>query len=222
MPMRLFKFSIICFLLSSYLHAFDENKCLTDEYQVDVTHKGQPFGLLPVVLKVEKKGCIISVYHQRLKYLKENWVVDVCREPVHIKKGVGAVEVIKKETNCKKGNNTSFCQEQNKIFQTIQDDGLIFAEGEKENLKTTHGKTYCAYLLVKRYLEDSIVFNRGQDYNGVLSGLKSINQEGAPRPVEEMSAPRPEVIGGENISAPAETEVPVEEKKKEESGKGFF
>jgi len=226
--MRLFKCSLVVFMLSSYAHAFDANKCLIGDYQVDVVHKGQPFGLLPVILKVDKKGCILTFYHQRLKYLKENWVVDVCREPVHIKKGIGAVEVIKKEMDCDKGNSSSFCQEQNKIFQRIQDDGLIFAEGEKEDLKTSHGKTYCAYLLVKKYLDESLVFNRGQDYTGALSGAKNTTKETPVKEEEkaidvEVVTPRPEVVGGQDETNGAPVpEPPVVEEKKEENGKGFF
>ena len=39
-------------------------------------------------------------------------------------------------------------------------EGLIFAEGDRDSLSSDHGKTYCTYLLLRRYLLDSIVFSR--------------------------------------------------------------
>jgi hypothetical protein len=37
---------------------------------------------------------------------------------------------------------------------------LIFAEGERENIQSAHGKTYCAYLLLRKYLEEGILFSK--------------------------------------------------------------
>lgn len=195
--MHLFKFSLIISLFSLSAFALNDNECLKSNFEVEVSHKGQPFGLLPVKLTVNKKECILNIAHEKLRVFKKNWEVDVCREPVHIKSGRGAVEVLKKLGSCDSKDNTSFCSEQRNLFQVIQDDGLIFAPGEKENLATDHGKVYCSYLLVKKYLQDSLVFNRGQNYKGVLSGeqsapIKSVSEE----EVEATSeAPRPMIVG---------------------------
>jgi hypothetical protein len=45
-------------------------------------------------------------------------------------------------------------------MDVIQDDGLIFAEGDRDDLNSNHGKTYCTYLLLKKYLNDSVIFSR--------------------------------------------------------------
>lgn len=227
--MRSFKSSILLFLLTFSAFSFEDNQCFKETFDVEVIHKGKPFGLFPVVLKIKKSDCDITVYHEKLKYQKATWKIDVCREPVHIKKGASAVEVIKKTQECNEKSADSFCREFFAIEKMIQDDGLIFAEGQKENLKTDHGKTYCAYQLLKKYLDTSLVFMRGRDYTGVLSGNR--NPMNPPTPpasnIEEpVEAPRPEVEGGStvpevNTEAPKDS-APVVEEKEEEKGKGFF
>lgn len=226
--MHLFKFSILALLLSISSFAFDDNNCFRDGFEVEVIHKGQPFGLLPVVLKIQKSDCDIKVTHEKMKYQKSHWKVDVCRAPVHIKKGDGAVEVIKKTQACSEKSADPFCMEFAQIKKIIQDDGLIFAEGQKENLKTDHGKTYCSYLLLEKYLRDSLVFTRGKDYSGALTGGSFVSPA---HPSAEASdsvpaiAPRP-VVEGEDSSqsetTQPEVEPVIEEKKEEEKGKGFF
>lgn len=226
--MHFFKFSVIVFLISFSSFSFDDNSCFKEGFDVEVIHKGKPFGLFPVILKISKSDCDITVYHEKLKYKKSNWKVDVCREPVHIKKGTGAVEVIKKTQACGEKSADPFCKEFSMIEKIIQDDGLIFAEGQKENLKTNHGKTYCAYVLLKKYLDNSLVFNRGRDYSGVLTGTKSRAKSATPEAPVDL-APRPVVEGQsstpptseESKSAPAETQ-PIVEEKEDEKGKGFF
>lgn len=227
--MHLFKFSVLVltiFSLSSF--AIEDNKCLKAQYDVEVIHKGQPFGLLPVILKIKKNGCIVNIYHEHLKFFKNNWTIDVCREPVHIKKGVGAVSVLKKVSSCKGKAQDAFCADMGAIFQKIQDDGLIFAEGQKESLDTAHGKTYCAYLLAKKYLSDSLVFNRGDDYAGVLqgNGLKKEVEIEIEKSSSEVSVPRPVVEG---VAAPVienEEEDKVETApvapEKKDAGTGSF
>jgi hypothetical protein len=46
------------------------------------------------------------------------------------------------------------------MMDVIQDDGLIFAEGDRDNLYSDHGRTYCSYLLLKKYLNESVIFSR--------------------------------------------------------------
>ena len=48
-------------------------------------------------------------------------------------------------------------------MDVIQDDGLIFAEGDRDNLSSDHGKTFCSYLLMKKYLNESVIFSRYTD-----------------------------------------------------------
>lgn len=225
--MHLFKFSILAFAFSLTPYAFDDNNCFREGFEVEVIHKGQPFGLLPVVLKIQKSDCDIKITHEKMKYQKSFWKVDVCRAPVHIKKGDGAVEVIKKTQACSEKSADPFCIEFAQIKKIIQDDGLIFADGQKENLKTDHGKTYCSYLLLEKYLRDSLVFTRGKDYSSALTGggyIAPVQSNSEENNTSSTIAPRPEVEG-EAQSQPDVSQPdaePVIEEKKEEKGKGFF
>ncbi len=222
--MRLCKFSIflLCSLFATSALSFDDNECLKQQFEVDIIHKGQPFGLLPVILNIKKQGCLIDVNHEKFKYIKKSWSVDICREPVHIKKGTGAVDVIKKNRDCQGKVGGPFCQEYSELQKVLQDDGLIFAPGEKETLTSDHGKTYCTYLLLKNYLENSLVFNRGQDYKGVLSGQRKAYMEKAPTPQPPPSAPVPVMEEGETPLTSPEVEEQTEVKDASPKGQGFF
>jgi hypothetical protein len=71
--------------------------------------------------------------------------------------------------NFDKTRDTShFCSQYFALTDVIQDEGLIFAEGDRDNLNSDHGKTYCAYLLLKRYLNDSIIFSRYTDIEDIF------------------------------------------------------
>jgi hypothetical protein len=125
--------------------------------------KGPLFGLLKQEFMIDKKNCIIHITHR--KYFPKEWVVDVCREPVHIKvTSATGVDVAKKEANCIKNDNSrdtsDFCSQYFTMMDVIQDDGLIFAEGDRDNLYSDHGRTYCSYLLLKKYLNESVIFSR--------------------------------------------------------------
>jgi hypothetical protein len=128
-----------------------------------MTQKGPLFGLLKQEFVIDKKNCILHISHK--KYLPREWTVDVCREPVHIKvTSATGVDVAKKESECinkdKSRDTSDFCSQYFTMMDVIQDDGLIFAEGDRDNLSSAHGKTYCSYLLLKKYLNDSVVFSR--------------------------------------------------------------
>ncbi|OUR96125.1 hypothetical protein A9Q84_07110 [Halobacteriovorax marinus] len=172
--MQFFRFSFLFFLLVSQTFAtsmFSDMECLRGNFDSKVEHKSAPFGLSKKILTLNKEDCIITVSHEKMKFLKNNWVIDVCRGPVHIKKTDGAVEVLKRADGCSAGSS-KYCKELKNLETILQDDGLIFADGEKENISTEHGKIYCSYLLVKKYLRDGFIFNRGKEYSGVLVASK--------------------------------------------------
>jgi hypothetical protein len=164
--MACIKFSIIFLLIISQAFAqsrFSPKACLDSEYKMKMTQKGPLFGLLKQEFIINKKNCLIHVTHK--KYLPKEWIIDICREPVHIKvTSATGVDVAKKEAPClkkdKSKDNSDFCAQYYNLMDVIQDDGLIFAEGDRDNLSSDHGKTYCAYLLLKKYLNDSYVFSR--------------------------------------------------------------
>ncbi len=180
--MLLLKYSTtILFLLvsSSAFSMFSEKECLDAGFTVDVAHKDKiTFGMAKTKLKVMKDKCEIIVSHQKLKFLKNQWKIDVCREPVHIKAGLTGVEVLKKNGNCPNKSAPDFCEALVKIREIIQDDGLIFANGEKENLTTDHGRIYCAYQLLGGYLDGNRIYSRY---------AKSTKSMTAPTPVHPLT-----------------------------------
>lgn len=164
--MACIKFSVLFILLISSVFAqerFSPKSCLDASYKMRMVQKGPLFGLLRHEFVIDKKDCILRIIHK--KYLPKEWIVDVCREPVHIKvSSATGVDVAKKEAECVKKDKTKdtsdFCSQYYDMMDVIQDDGLIFAEGDRDNLTSDHGKTFCSYLLLKKYLNDSVVFSR--------------------------------------------------------------
>ncbi len=167
--MACIKFSFLFLLTLSTAFAqvrFSPKSCVDATYNMKMVQKGPLFGLLKQEFVIDKKGCLIHITHK--KYLPKEWFVDVCREPVHIKvSSATGVDVAKKEADCihvdKTKDTSDFCSQYFDLMDVIQDDGLIFAEGDRDNLSSDHGKTYCSYLLIKRYLNDSVVFSRYTD-----------------------------------------------------------
>ena len=166
MPFLKFKLiTLALFLFSFNASSYTRKECLEKNFDMNVTHKGALWGLLKNTLIVKKENCLITLTYQKHhpKIPGDSWKVDVCREPVHIKYLRGGVEVFKREGVCDletKGKMNDFCYNTKNILVAIQDEGLIFAEGEKENLSTQHGQVYCAYDVLKDYLIRGIVLSR--------------------------------------------------------------
>ena len=181
---------------------FLPKSCLDATYKMKLTQKGPLFGLLKQELVIDKKGCLIHISHK--KYFPHEWMLDVCREPVHIKvTSATGVDVAKKETECMKNNNlkdtSDFCSQYYDLLDIIQDDGLIFAEGDRDNLSSDHGKTFCAYLLIKKYLNESVVFSRYTEVEDIfVEKPKNIPST----PVVPSNPPAPEAQDNQS-AAPA-------------------
>jgi hypothetical protein len=139
---------------------FSQKTCLDLNFQTDVTHKGHPFGLTETKLVIEKQGCVLKIQHESLKFVKKSWEIDVCRAPVHIKAGTGAVTVLRREGPCTNEAQSRFCTEAKSIQGVLQNDGLIFAQGEREDMSTPHGQIHCSYTLLQSYLYDGRVLSR--------------------------------------------------------------
>ncbi len=155
---------------------FSSKACLDANYTTKIEHRGPLFGLLPHELVLEKKNCLVKISYRR--YLPKEWVVDVCREPVHIKvSSATGVDVAKKTSDCLKADKSrdtsNFCSQYFDMIDVIQDDGLIFAEGDRDSLSTPHGRTYCVYLLLERYLGDSVLFSRYTDVPSIFEKAKA-------------------------------------------------
>lgn len=168
---------------------FSPKSCLDSSYVMKMTQAGPLFGLLKQEFVINKKNCIVHITHK--KYLPKEWFVDVCREPVHIKvTSATGVDVAKKEAECmnvdKTKDTSDFCSQYFDMMDVIQDDGLIFAEGDRDNLGSDHGKTYCTYLLMKKYLNESVVFSRYTEVPDIFEGPKPLPVPVVPKPEVEM------------------------------------
>ncbi len=138
---------------------FTSEQCLKAQLETNIIHSGKLFGLIKSDLKISKGECIIKVTYKNI--LETKWIVDVCREPIHVKvTSKGSQDVYKRVKECDAGNPTDFCTHWNELSNVLQDHGLIFASGERENITTSHGKTYCTYLLLKKHLGKGILFSK--------------------------------------------------------------
>lgn len=184
-----FSFIFLLTLTSAFAQTrFSSKSCLDSSYKMKMIQKGPLFGLLKQEFQIDKKNCILHISHK--KYLPKEWIIDVCREPVHIKvTSATGVDVAKKETEClhmdKTKDTSDFCSQYFDLMDVIQDDGLIFAEGDRDNLSSNHGKTYCSYLLLKKYLNESVVFSR---YTEVPDVFLEKSKEIIPTIVPELPA----------------------------------
>ena len=172
----LFLKSSFIFIFSLSLLAFDGNECFSSNYNVEVKHKAFPFGLLSKTLEMKKEKCSIEISFNRYKYLNSKWEIDICRNPVHIKETSRTTNVIRKVNECTNVKN-KFCNEYLNIKKVIEDNGLIFAKGDKSELDSSHGKVYCTYLLINRYLDKNLVFNSGNDYGFIANSISVSERE---------------------------------------------
>ena len=199
--MAFMKYSFLLLLILNVAHAqtrFSSKSCLESSYKMKMNQKGLLFGLLTRTFVIEKKDCIVHITYK--KYLPKEWIIDVCREPVHIKvTSATGIDVAKKESECIKKDNSrdtgDFCSQYFDILDVIQDEGLIFAQGDRDNLQSDHGKTFCSYLLVRRYLNDSVIFSRYTDVPDIfldhpkpaLTDLQTPVPAAAPVPTGEFA-----------------------------------
>ena len=160
--MQWFKSSIIIFMIFNFTSVnaakFSSSDCLNSNFSANIKHEGKFFGLLKNHLTINKNICKIDVIFRGI--LETVWKIDICREPIHVKvTSKGSQNVYKRVKACSDDNKSDFCYFRNELMDNIQDHGLIFADGERELLKDSHGQAYCASLLLKKYLDDGYVFS---------------------------------------------------------------
>ncbi len=204
--MSWFKYSfnillIYGFSLSAYGNKFDSKTCLNDTFSTRIANEGKYFGLLKSELVVSKKECEVEVMFKEV--LETTWKVDVCREPIHIKlTSKGTPSVHKRVNKCLGSKSTEFCEKWNELATTMQDYGLIYAEGEREKLKTAHGQVYCSFLLLGRYLEDGYVFSKYEEPLNIYGDFAKVKAEferiQSLKKIEQMKALKPEPLVEKN------------------------
>jgi hypothetical protein len=154
-------------------------ECLDSTYDVKVTHKSWPLGLLDKKISLKKSACEIEVQLNYYLLLHKKWLVDVCREPVHIKYKNSMITpvVLRRKGVCPKKDD-GYCESIHMLEKIIQDNGLVYANGEKEQLGSDHGKVYCAYLLIKKYTNEGLIFSREKNYKNVIfPGSPALKQD---------------------------------------------
>ena len=167
--MPLCKFSLIVtfiFYAFNLFPSFSGKDCLKSSFNIEVSHKGPPLGLFNNKLRIDKKDCVLIIEKEKFRYLRSKWELDVCRFPIHIKEGAGAINVHKKvRPSCdfSSENKDKFCNSLKDLKGVVQDYGLIFAKGEKENINSDHGKVYCSFLLINFYFDKDTIFGLQDD-----------------------------------------------------------
>jgi hypothetical protein len=159
--------------------------------------------------------------------LETKWLIDICREPIHIKvHSKGSQSVYKRKSECSKKDPSDFCVYWGDLNETLQDYGLIFADGERESLATDHGRTYCTYILLKKYLNDGHLFSK-YDTSVDLFGNTTQKVQVAPSFTETITPKQVEVIEPDKVelATPQEVTTPeqpiMEEEVKEETEARF-
>jgi hypothetical protein len=215
MQLSRFKFLLIILFIPTQIFGFSDKNCLKGFFSSTISHKVKPFGVFENVLFVKKNECNITIVHKRYKYLKDQWHIDICRMPVHVKYGMKAVEVFKKLSSCSElpdANESGFCQHYKNLIEIFQDDGLIFAPGNKEDLFSDHGKLYCTFLLLEGYLKQGNVYNSSSK---VINPKKKkfLGIEGKIKILAEKKQALEKSITVEKKEVPVKISLPVKSEK---------
>lgn len=210
--MRFSLFVILIFSLNTFSQdKFTSKQCLDAKFETSIQQGKKFFGLINSNLDIRKEECILTV---KYKYIMEKeWIVDICREPIHIKvSSTSSQEVFKRGSGCQVANQGDFCDAWNELSAVIQDYGLIYAIGKREELESSHGKTYCAFLLLSKYLSDGVLFSTYEEVPNLFSmGTCSIVSEKkneviqmAPEPVAPTNLEQPKELKLEGIKEESE------------------
>jgi hypothetical protein len=146
---------------------FSDYECLNKNMDTTIVRSIDPFGILPLKLIITKDLCVIKIQRQKVFLFNKEWTVDVCRTPVHLKSGRLVIQkehyVCPEIIDQTKKDESEYCKTVGQLLKTIQDDGLIFAEGEKEDLISPHGQLYCSYKLLTKHLISGHIFSRHEN-----------------------------------------------------------
>ncbi len=144
-------------LISPAYSLFRSSDCINNDFEANVNRKGAVFGMLNYRFNISKDRCVIKLAYKDV--LKSDWTFDICREPVHLKVNQYLSEkVYIKSEDCNAGSKNTFCRKSKEFFELIEKEGLINAQGERDSLSTEHGKVYCVFKLLKKHLEDEVIF----------------------------------------------------------------
>ncbi len=204
------KFSVLLLLLFSLSalgqERFTSVQCLNSNFETSVKNEGKFFGLVKNDLLIKKEKCLVEVTFKGI--LETVWVVDICREPIHMKvKSKGSQSVYKRKAMCNKEDKSDYCYFRDELILNLQDQGLIFAKGLKENLSDAHGQVYCSYLLLKKYLDEGHLFSQ---YDKEVDLYKKGNDKGC----EVVKDSKPEYSTQEPVKGSLRDQLDDKKRKK--------
>lgn len=202
-------------LSSSALGAkFTAEECLHANFRTEINHDGKYFGLIKNKLIIEKKQCLFEISFKNI--LETIWKIDICRDPIHMKvKARGGESVYKRKGRCSSKKSSDYCAYWDELNETVQDYGLIFAQGAREELNSSHGQTYCSYLLLTKYLYEGQLFSK-YDATPKLFEEKLTEEE---KPEVKIEVQADKII--ENTQPPVEEPSDSDQSQSEESGMKF-
>ncbi|MCO4753655.1 MAG: hypothetical protein KC478_04200 [Bacteriovoracaceae bacterium] len=170
-------------------------------FETSVT-RGELFGLMQRTLTIKKEVCQLSILNKK-SFFETDYKIDVCREPIHMKVTVrGTLDVYKRDRSCDSRTQSEFCDFWSKLKSDLQDQGLIFATGEREKLSTAHGKVYCSYLLLNKYLGKGVLFSKYNDPSDIYED-NEIQKRSNPKKVKlRKESPKKEKAPSEELGMP--------------------
>ncbi len=183
--------ALLMWLVGGTSWAFTDQACLMQDFEVTITKSNNFLRFLMPTLTLKKAACELTVEQKRWRWSK-TWIIDVCRGPVHIKyQNFSNAAWMKKASCYGQEKSDRFCRGYQQVMNLVQEDGLIYAPGERDDLSSDHGKTYCLYLLAKNYLDEGKIFSRQASYNPALT--REQNWGNATSAMEFNANPRADV-----------------------------
>lgn len=194
------RFSLLIFITLSFntfaLEKFSSRQCLDANFETDVKQGKKFFGLLKSNLEIKKDKCIIKIKYKNIT--EKEWLVDICRQPIHMKiTSSVSQDVYKRDKGCEVNSKSEFCENWNELSDVIQDYGLIYAKGLREELSSSHGMTFCTFLLLKKHLEQGVLFSAFEETPDIFieGGCSIVSKK---EPSENQTVPSPIVIEEKN------------------------
>ncbi len=138
---------------------FTSSECTSANFSKQILLPAKYLGIFKREISLSKERCLLSLKFKSSFWFSK-WEVDLCRDPIHLRyENFLGPELFRKNVSCIKGYSDQFCDSAAKLKEVIQNELLLFAEGERDQLSTSHGTSYCLNLLFASYLEKDFSFS---------------------------------------------------------------